>query len=125
MTFHGAYRARPCQSDSPELRERRASISRLGIENSLLWSQRDLKAKGASLPLSPAISPDPASMQFYKTPGQGQPESGTLVLAAGRAFDLLEGFENPFQVVRFNADAGVSHAHPYAGLLQMLGMFAI
>jgi len=48
-------------------------------------------------------------MEFGKPFGQGQSQACTLVPAAYRSACLLEGFEDPFQILFFQTDAGIRH----------------
>ena len=66
-----------------------------------------------------ALDPDSTAVHLHQLLRDGQPEPGSLVLAADAAVALLKAFEDPLHVVRRDADAGIAHADQQLGALTL------
>ncbi len=59
-------------------------------------------------------------MQIHQFLGQGQTDTGALVLAGGRAIHLRKPIEDPVQMLGGNPDAGILHRQTHAPVLALL-----
>ena len=84
--------------------ENRIRHERLGRQR-FLQRNRHMKARALALL---AFHPDIAAHHFGQLAADGQAQAGAAELAGGGGIDLREGLEEPVDLVRRNADAGVA-----------------